>query len=87
VTTPGRARGGATRLAREITDRVDAAADRFLVARVSALALPRVTVELTPGNTVTIGRLASYTSPAVGDAALIAKTSAGWVALGKLATS
>lgn len=79
-------RSGLARLARVISDRDDAAADRFVVARVSAVALPRVTVQIGDG-TVTIGRLASYTAPAVGDSALIAKTTSGWVAIGKLATS
>lgn len=80
------ASSSARRLARVIGDGDDAAADRFVIARVAALALPRVVVQIGDG-TIAVGRLASYTAPAVGDVALVAKTPTGWVALGKLATS
>lgn len=58
-------------------------ADVFAVGQVSAVVSNKVTVSVA-GGSVTIPRLATWT-PAALDMVLVAKTAAGWIALGKIA--
>lgn len=66
-----------------VEQRLADAADRFCVGQVTALVGAKVTVS-TCGTTPTIPRLATWT-PQIGDIVVVAKTAAGWVALGKIA--
>lgn len=60
----------------------ETAGGAFAVGVVTAVAT-RITVTVR-GGTKTIGKLASYSAPAVGDVVLIACVSQSWCALGKI---
>lgn len=58
-------------------------ADMFAIGQVSGTVGTKVTVSVA-GGSVTIPRLTTWT-PAALDMVLIAKTQAGWIAVGKIA--
>lgn len=72
------------RLDQAVDQRLIDAGQQFCVGQVSAVVGTKVTVVTTGGGSLTIPRLTTWT-PAGGDLVVIAKTPAGWVALGKIA--
>jgi hypothetical protein len=64
--------------------RLTEAAERFSIGQVSAVVGTKVTVVTDGGGSLTVPRLSTWT-PAGGDLVVLAKTPAGWVALGKIA--
>ncbi len=72
------------RLDQALEQRLIDAGQQFCVGQVTAVVGATVTVITTGGADMTIPRLATWT-PATDDVVVIAKTPAGWVALGKIA--
>lgn len=54
------------------------------IGQVTAIATPKVTCTVA-GGSLTLPRLASYTTPAVGDVVLVLATPGAWIVLGKIA--
>lgn len=65
-----------------ISARIADATEQFRVGQVSGIVGTHLTIALS-GGTYTVPRLATWT-PTVGDLVLIARTPAGWIALGNI---
>lgn len=72
-----------SRFEQEIDRRLNEAMEQHRVGQVSAVVGNKITVITSGGGTITIPRLNTWT-PVVGDVVLIAVTTAGWVAVGKI---
>lgn len=74
------------RLGQALDQRITESSEVFRVGQVSAIVGAKLAVVTSGGASLIVPRLTSWT-PTVGDLVVMALTPAGWIALGKIATS